>query len=116
MKTRMTRRKWLMGAGAGTLLLVGGLIAGPVASLAQGDPEAAISKDQATQIATEQFPGTSATDVELEAEDGRPVYEVTLSNGTEVEVDGDTGAILETEQADGSDEADDDNGTEGNDD
>jgi uncharacterized membrane protein YkoI len=100
MDTRMTRKRWLVGAGAGTLLLVGGIAAGPVASLAQGDPDANLSEEEAIQIATAKFPGTTSTSVDLEEEDGRAVYEINLSNGYEVEVDGNSGQVLETEASD----------------
>jgi uncharacterized membrane protein YkoI len=95
-----------MGAGAGTLLLVGGVAAGPVAGLAQGDVQAEISRDEAVQIATGQYPGSSATAVELEDEDGQPIYSIELSNGVEVEVHGNSGAILATETEDDADDED----------
>ncbi len=107
MERLMTRKRWLIGAGAGSLLLVGGLAAGPVASLAQGDPDAKLSEEEAVQIAIGEFPGTTSTSVELEEEDGRAVYEINLSNGYEVEVDGNSGQILETEASD-DDDGDDD--------
>jgi uncharacterized membrane protein YkoI len=113
MDTRMTRKRWLVGAGAGTLLLVGGIAAGPVASLAQGDPDANLSEEDAIQIAIAEFPGTTSTSVDLEDEDGHAVYEINLSNGYEVEVDGNSGQVLETEASDdnsddGADDRDDD--------
>ena len=106
----VNRRRVLVGAGAATLLLAGGILAGPVAGLAQSDPQADLSADAAVAIAIAQFPGTSATDVALEEEDGKPIYEVTLSNGVEVEVHGNSSAILETENED--DEGADDDGDE----
>jgi uncharacterized membrane protein YkoI len=111
MNRMMTRKRWMMGAGAGTLLLVGGLAAGPVAGLAQDDPSADISEDEAVQIAIGEYPDTSATRVELDDEDGRAVYEISLSNGYEVEVDGSDGRILETES-----DGDDDDRNDGDDD
>ena len=119
MDTRMTRKRWLVGAGAGTLLLVGGIAAGPVASLAQGDPDASLSEDEAIQIAIAEFPGTTSTSVDLEEEDGRAVYEINLSNGYEVEVDGNSGQVLETEASDdnsddGADDRDDDRNDDDN--
>ena len=96
------------------MLLLGGIIAGPVASLAGNGAQAQLSEDEAAQIAMAEFPGSSANEVELEEEDGLAIYEVTLSNGYEVEVDGNTGDIVETERddADDADEADDENGTD----
>lgn len=108
MDTRMTRKHWLMVAGAGTVLLAGGLAGGPVAGLAQDDPNPDISEDEAIQIAINGFPGSSAVSVELEDEDGRAVFEVTLSNGYEVEVDASDGRILETEAEDDDDDPDED--------
>lgn len=117
MSRHMTRRQWLMGAGAGTLLLVGGLTAGPLVSLAQGDDvQADLSKDEAAQIAIERFPGTTASSVNLETEDGQPIYDVNLSNGTEVEVNGNTGAIGEIEQSDGAGDDDANEADDANDD
>ena len=106
MDTRMTRKRWLMGAGAGSLLLLGGIAAGPVTSLAQNDPNADLREDEVVQIVLGEYPGTTVAYVELEEEDDRPVYEVTLSNGLDVEVDGNDGRILETDAAD--DDLDDD--------
>jgi uncharacterized membrane protein YkoI len=110
MDTRMTttRKRWLMGAGAGTLLLVGGLAAGPVAGLAQDDPKADLREDEAVQIAINEHPNTTANHVELDDEDGRAVYEISLSNGYEVEVDGSDGRILDTETDGDDDDRDDD--------
>lgn len=115
MDLRMTRKRWLIGAGAGSLLLVGGIAAGPVASLAQGDPTADLSKDEAAQIAIAAYPGTTATSVDLEEEDGNAIYDVNLSNGYEVEVDGNSGKILETEASDDDHEGDDANENEADD-
>lgn len=119
MDTRMTRKRWLMGAGAGSLLLIGGIAAGPVASLAGDSPEATLSEQEAIQYAIAAYPGTTASDVSSESEDGLAIYDVSLSNGLEVEIDGNTGAILETEPIDGGDENDDrndDDESEANDD
>lgn len=105
-----THKRWIVGAGAAALLLTGGLAAGPIASLAQGDPAAKLTEDEAAQAAIGAYPGTTSTSVELEEEDGRSVYEVTLSNGYEVDVDGNSGAILETEASDDDGASDDDAG------
>ncbi|MDQ3547561.1 MAG: PepSY domain-containing protein, partial [Chloroflexota bacterium] len=103
----MTRNRWLMGAGGGTLILLGGIVAGPVASYAGDDPAATLSEEDAIAAAVAAFPGTSASDVAFEAEDGLAIYEVTLSNGLGVEIDGNSGAVLESEPTDGNDEQDD---------
>jgi uncharacterized membrane protein YkoI len=90
----------MMGAGAGALLLVGGLAAGPVASLAQGGGDADLSEDEAVAVAVAEFPGTSAVYTEFERDDGQAVYEIQLSNGYEVEVDGNSGKVLEQDAPD----------------
>jgi hypothetical protein len=94
------------------LLLAGGLAAGPIASLAQGDPDAGLSEEDAIRIATDAYGGT-ADNVDLEREDGQPVYEVNLSNGTEVEVHGNSGDILEVEFFDDDDDDGDDDDDDG---
>jgi len=100
MDTRKTHKRWLIGAGAGTLLLVGGVLAGPIAGVAQDDTQATLSEEEAGRIAAEEFPGTTPSHVWLETDDGRAVYEVLLSNGVEVEVDGETGRLLDVESDD----------------
>ena len=47
-------------------------------------------------------PGTTATDTELDNEDGFLVYSVELDNGIEVKVDPGNGKVLHTEQASGN--------------
>jgi hypothetical protein len=102
----------LIAVGAVILLLAGGLAAGPIASLAQGDPDAGLSEEDAIRIATDAYGGT-ADNVDLEREDGQPVYEVNLSNGTEVEVHGNSGDILEVEFFDDDDDDGDDDDDDG---
>jgi uncharacterized membrane protein YkoI len=106
----MTSKHWMIGAGAGTLLLVGGLAGGPVAGLAQGGGDADLSEHEAVAIAVAEFPGSSSVSAELEADDGQSVYEIKLSNGYEVDVDGHSGKVLERD-APGDDRNDDDAGT-----
>jgi uncharacterized membrane protein YkoI len=108
MRLQMTARHWLMGAGAATLLVAGGLAAGPVASLAQSNTDADLSQDEAAEIAVAEFPDATVLQIDPDDEDGMPVYEITLSNGYELEIDGNSGAILETEREDGDDEGHDD--------
>ena len=48
-------RRWLMGAGAGTLLMIGALGAGPVATLAQSEPDTSVTT-QASEGEQEQEP------------------------------------------------------------
>jgi uncharacterized membrane protein YkoI len=67
-----------------------------------------ISAEEAKAIAERVFDGAKAVEVEQEQENGRLVYEVNLDNGAEVEVDGSSGDILEIEQDDDDQEAEDD--------
>jgi len=90
-----THKRWFAGAGAAALLVIGGLAAGPVASLAQNGSDADLSRDEAIAIAVAEYPGTNAIEVELDDDDGRVVYEIELSNGFDIEVDGNSGQILE---------------------
>jgi hypothetical protein len=122
MADRLRQRNWLIGIGTAALLLIGGIIAGPVASLAQGDPDATLTEEDAIELAVPAVPGVTADDVrdvDLEQEDGRPLYEVTFSTGAEVEVDGDTGEVVEVEledDDDGDDDEDDDDDDDEDDD
>lgn len=59
----MQTRRWLAGVGAGSLLLVGGLAAGPVASFAQGE-----TASPAAQVTTQ------TEDAEQDAEEQDPSY------------------------------------------
>lgn len=66
-------------------------------------PEAAISMEQAITAATAQFPG-KVLEAELESEDGKAVYEIEIVNTSgeirELEIDGQTGKVLSSEQED----------------
>ena len=130
----MRTRRWIAGAGAGTLLLAGVVTGGPLvsASLQDATPAAEVSDDaanatpvvgtpllapaidlaQAQEAALVGQDGAVVTSVKLDGDEGTLTYDVVLDNGVEVEVDATTGALGETEQA-GSDEADDeDTGTD----
>ena len=61
-------------------------------------PLAKITVDQAKQVAEAQVSGT-ASDVELDNENGSLVYEVKIGN-QEVKVDADNGSVLKIEQDD----------------
>jgi uncharacterized membrane protein YkoI len=65
--------------------------------------QAALTQDEAVAIA-EEYAGSTAASVELEHEGGAVVYSVELEDGSEVEVDGNTGDILEVEGAGGDDD------------
>jgi uncharacterized membrane protein YkoI len=107
-----TRKRWVVGIGSAALILAGGLAAGPVASLAQGGEDADLTRDEASAIAQAEFPDASVLSVERDDEDGRAVYEVELSNGYDVEVDGDSGQIIEREGPDHDDDDRDDDRNE----
>jgi uncharacterized membrane protein YkoI len=92
------------------LLVAGALLAGPVASVAQDEvfgTDADLSRQEAEDIAIAEYPDAEVTGSELEEEAGIPVYEIELSNGVDVEIHGDTGEILGTENEDDDDDAED---------
>lgn len=125
------RRLWLTSLAVGSLVLLGVLAARPFASGAQESATPAVATDddqgnatpvvgtpllqpaidltRAQEIALDGQSGAVVTGVELDGDDGVLAYDVRLDNGTEVEIDATTGAILETEQAG----ADDENGDDG---
>lgn len=119
----MTLRRWLVGVGAGTLFLLGGILTGPLGAFAKSSPpstpatvqsqtnteadqasrtqtQPAITSDQAKQAALAANPGTSVTQASLNDENGTLIYNVELSNGSDVKVDASTGTILSTDAAD----------------
>lgn len=133
MPVGMPSKRWLAGIGAGSMLLLGGIIAGPLGTFAEGasqqttspnpivssqqsaetndhetddavsasiQAQAKLTPDQAKQAAVNAHPGTTATQVSLDDENGTAVYSVTLSNGDEVKVDAASGTVLGTEPAD----------------
>lgn len=107
----MSRKQWLLMVPAAVVLLVAGaLLAGPVASVAQDQVfgiDADLSRQEAEDIAIAEYPDAEVTGSELEEEAGIPVYEIELSNGVDVEIHGDTGEILGTENEDDDDDAED---------
>lgn len=79
-----------------------------------------LSEQEAIDIATDEIDGTvNGTQVELENEDGSPVYEVegVTTDGSEVEVavHADDGTVLETETADNKNEREDEEMDDGED-
>ncbi|MDI6770784.1 MAG: PepSY domain-containing protein [Anaerolineales bacterium] len=56
--------------------------------------DAAITANEAKAIAEEAYPGAKAREVEFEREGGVDAWEVELDNGVEVQVDPNTGEIL----------------------
>jgi hypothetical protein len=82
-----------------------------VCAITVPDPEPAdlsslakITADSAKAVALQANPGTTATKVELDNENGCLVYSVKLSNGSDVKVDAGNGAILHVEPAGADDE------------
>ncbi len=71
-------------------------------------PAGSLSEATVTKIALTANPGTTVTGFETEDEDAVAVYNISLSNGTDVKIDPVKGTILKTET-----EANDANDTEG---
>ena len=96
-----------------TLLLAGVVLGGVLIGIFMNIPRTASA--QQTQLTPEEAKaaaeaigdGATATDVDLEREGSRDVYEVQLDNGMEVEIDAATGEILETELEDDGDDVND---------
>ncbi len=61
--------------------------------------EATISAEEAIAIASAKVDGVAGS-VELERENGRLLYEISFDSGYEVEVDAETGAVVEVERDD----------------
>lgn len=98
--------KKLMTSGIFASVLAAAGIAG-VASAQTNAPTAAFTAEQARQIALAEVPG-EVQETELEREDGMLVYEVEIltADGVEmeVEINADTGKILEVEAEDANDD------------
>ena len=62
-------------------------------------PKGALSEPTVTKIAINANPGTTVTGFETEDADGIAIYNVSLSNGTDVKIDPVKGTILKTEKA-----------------
>jgi uncharacterized membrane protein YkoI len=109
-----------------TKLIAGGILAGMLATAgtagvvaAQSATEApGLSTEQAIQIALAEVPG-DVQETELEREDGMQVYEIEIltADGVEmeVEIDAQTGAVLEIEVEDDLDDDSDDDDDEDDD-
>lgn len=68
-----------------------------------------LSREDAIGIAEGEYPDATAHEVELDVEAGIAVYSVELSNGMELEIDANTGELLQSEQDDdGGRDVDDD--------
>jgi uncharacterized membrane protein YkoI len=106
------KRSLLIGLAAAlaVLALAGGAAAAVAAAGGRGDPvdpgAAKISPTDAAKAATTAVPGR-ATDVQLENEDGRALYEVTVQadsgRKTEVHVNAANGTVLTGDGDDGDD-------------
>ncbi len=62
--------------------------------------QAQITRQQAQQTALDANSGTAVAETALEQKNGGAVYEVELSNGSDVKVDAKTSAIIGTDKAD----------------
>lgn len=72
--------------------------------------QAKITADQAKAAAEAANTGAKAIKVELDNENGVLVYSVELDNGLDVKVDAGNGSVVHTEQADGDNEANNEDG------
>lgn len=109
----MKRANWIGKRTILALLLAGVVLGGILIGIVMNRPRAAsaqqtqLTPDEAKAAAEAVSPGAAATNVDLEREGGKDVYEVQLDNGMEVELDAATGEILETELEDDGDDAND---------
>jgi uncharacterized membrane protein YkoI len=115
----LTSRRWLVGIGAAVLLLAGGIAAGPVASIAQGEddsdtevsvpsgtlddgadllPQASITLEQAVAAAQSAADG-AVGEVDLEYVGERLVFNVDIG-AYDVKVDANDGSVISTDSDD----------------
>lgn len=95
-------KKILIGGVVGSLALAGVIVGASHAQSTTANP--ALSEAAAIEIALAEVPG-EITETELEREDGKLVYEfeiIAAADGKEmeVEIDAETGAVLEVEAED----------------
>lgn len=67
--------------------------------------KATITAEQAQAAALAVNPGVTVVNTQLEDEDGTVVYNVSLSNGTDVKINAQTGALVKTEPSDDRNDA-----------
>ena len=100
--------KAMIAGGALAGLVLTGAMVGTVAAQSDGGI-VGMDEDKAVEIALVEVPGT-VQDVELDDEDGVPIYEVEIlsTDGQEYEVEiaADTGAVVEVETEDEDDDDD----------
>ncbi|WP_349409709.1 PepSY domain-containing protein [Pseudalkalibacillus sp. SCS-8] len=113
-------KKTLFISGLAILLLGGGIFFGTqgldaFANSNQSEliKQADLTIEEAEKAALEEVPGKVTGKTEIEKEDGKLVYEVTIKSESdqslkEVELDANTGEILEVEAEDDEDDDDDD--------
>ncbi len=125
----MRTRRWVAGAGVGSLLLVGVVTGGPLVSasfqdaspaaetadddVANATPvvgtpllEPAIDLKQAQEAALAGQDGASVMSVKLDGDEGTLMYDILLDNGIEIEVDATTGEVGKIEQDNGDEAGD----------
>lgn len=122
----MRTRLWIASLVVGSFVVIGGMTAKPMFGQAQetaatpgataseqnnatpvvGTPlfEPAVDLVRAQEIALNGQSGAVVTEVDLDGSDGVLAYDVRLDNGTEVQVDATTGAVIQTEQAGSADQ------------
>ena len=93
----------LVGGVVGSLILAGA-VAGAAQVQTTGEPPA-LSEAAAIEIALAEVPG-EVQETELEREDGKMIYEIEIiaaadGKEMEIEIDADTGEVLEVEADDG---------------
>ncbi|NOK63358.1 MAG: peptidase [Chloroflexi bacterium AL-W] len=82
-------------AQTGTILHNG--VAVPPVNVSAPDSQGEVSREQAIQVAIEYAGGGDVHEVELENERGRRVYEIELTDGSEIYVDATTGQVVYAE-------------------
>lgn len=92
-------KRWFVGGG-----IAGAVVAALLTTLlmtgvfAQGPAQVGITAEEAKAAVLATNAGAQVVSVDQDKEDGTSVYEVTLDNGLEVQVDASSGAILGTDQ------------------
>ena len=104
------KKSLIVGGFLGVLALaaLAGILATGVFAQGAASPassQAAITPEQAQEAVLAANPGTSVVGVDQDTENGSLVYQVTLDNGLEVQVDAGSGEILGTDQEEADSQA-----------
>lgn len=101
----METRRWLVGIGAGSLVLAGALVALPAVGIARQEATPAaggqifqpgVELAEVLETALEGQDGAAARSVSLDDWENALVYVVDLSNGAEIHINATTGEVLPT--------------------